>query len=134
MRFLVFRLPLGFRGWVVNAWLALYCAWGVFGDKGVRWDKLILFSGCLGYMRQPETLAKIASDGALKARRHLSKPAMLCLISHLATSHRRSIVDFRLPLMAIDGSLKPSAHGLHGCGSYTLPANLRLRLRRHSHA
>ena len=33
MRFLVFRLPLGFRGWVVNAWLALYCAWGYLAIK-----------------------------------------------------------------------------------------------------
>ena len=58
----------------------LVLRFGVFGDKGVRWDKLILFSGCLGHMRQPETLAKIASDGALVARRHLGKPVMLCLI------------------------------------------------------
>ena len=97
---------------------------GVFGDKGVRWDKLILFSGylwgwengwlgrwlrglpctlglclainklilfsgCLGYMRQPETLAKIVSDGALKARRHPGKPAILCLISQPSLLHCR---------------------------------------------
>ncbi|MBK0396911.1 hypothetical protein [Kingella bonacorsii] len=45
---------------------------------------------------QAEIFAKPATDGAA-AHRHLGKPAMLCFISHLAASRRRSILGFRLP-------------------------------------
>ena len=46
---------------------------------------------------QAETFAKPTTDGALAARRHLGKPVILYLISHLAVSRRRSILGFRLP-------------------------------------
>ena len=36
------------------------------------------------------------TDGASAARRHFGKSVMLCFISNLATSRRRSILGFRL--------------------------------------
>ena len=45
-----------------------------------------------------ETFAKPVTDGASAARRHFEKSVMLCLISNLATSRRRSILGFRLLL------------------------------------
>ena len=50
---------------------------------------------CGGF--QAETFAKPVTDGASAARRHFEKSVMLCLISNLATSCRRSILGFRLP-------------------------------------
>ena len=47
---------------------------------------------------QAETFAKPVTDGASAARRHFEKSVMLCLISNLATSRRRSILGFRLLL------------------------------------
>ncbi len=47
---------------------------------------------------EPETFAKPVTDGAPVARRHFGKSVMLCLISNLATSRRRSILGFRLLL------------------------------------
>ena len=47
---------------------------------------------------QAETFAKPVTDGASAARRHFEKSVMLCLISNLATSCRRSILGFRLLL------------------------------------
>ena len=52
----------------------------------------------LQVVRQPETFAKPVTDGAPAARRHFEKSVMLCLISNLATSRRRSILGFRLLL------------------------------------
>ena len=49
------------------------------------------------YVFQAEIFTKPATDGA-SARQHLGKPAMLCFISHLAASRRRSILGFRLPI------------------------------------
>ena len=46
---------------------------------------------------QAETFAKPTTDGALAAHRHLGKPVILYLISHVAASRRRSILGFRLP-------------------------------------
>ena len=72
-------------------------------------------SRCPCHERQPETFAKPAIDGASAARRHLGKPTILCLINHLATSRRRSILVFRLPLrFCKDFSLKPFSH-VSGC-------------------
>ena len=45
---------------------------------------------------QAETFAKSITNGASVARRHFEKSVMLCLISNLATSRRRSILGFRL--------------------------------------
>ena len=72
-------------------------------------------SRCPCHERQPETFAKPAIDGASAARRHLGKPTILCLINHLATRRRRSILVFRLPLrFCKDFSLKPFSH-VSGC-------------------
>nr|WP_314488623.1 hypothetical protein [uncultured Kingella sp.] len=66
-----------------------------------------VFQAAVGVcQRQPETFAKPATDGALAARRHFGKSVILCLISYLATSRRRSMLDFRLPLEFVKGSLK----------------------------
>ena len=51
------------------------------------------------YVFQAEIFTKHATDGA-SARQHLGKPAMLCFISHLAASRRRSILGFRLPIFS----------------------------------
>ena len=56
-------------------------------------------------VRQPETFAKSATDGASAAHRHISNQQNH-VKSHLATSRRRSILDFRLPYRVGLGSLK----------------------------
>ena len=97
------------------------------------------FSGCLGWRgdrdgwavirsrhRQPETFAKPATDGALVARQHRSKPAMRCLIS-VGGSRCRSILGFRLPY--IRASRQPetlSAGAKAGQPEMVAPRSLRL--------
>ena len=72
-------------------------------------------------VRQPETFAKSATDGASAARRHISNQQNH-VESHLATSRRYSILGFRLPYGVGLGSLKlifgASKMPLHGgeCG------------------
>ncbi len=72
-------------------------------------------------IRQPETFAKSATDGASAARRHISNQQNH-VESHLATSRRYSILGFRLPYGVGLGSLKlifgASKMPLHGgeCG------------------
>ena len=79
-------------------------AFGVVGGKAVGEFQLMLWrgDGSLpdGWYKifQAETFAKPVTDGASAARRHFEKSVMLCLISNLATSCRRSILGFRLLL------------------------------------
>ena len=50
--------------------------------------------------RQPETVVKSATDGALAVCGHLGKQSNY-FAYHLATSRRRSMLRFRLPIVFI---------------------------------
>nr|WP_314228585.1 hypothetical protein [uncultured Kingella sp.] len=72
-------------GWIVLWWIEFSGCIKRLGQPengvglcGKRCLELVIgFSGCLGYMKQPETFAKPATDGASAARRHFGKSITL---------------------------------------------------------
>jgi len=82
--------------WCLLGWTGFQAAFGVAAGAGLSICKNALLLRQTAF--RAETFAKPTTDSLSAARRHLGKPVMLCLISHLTASRRRSILDFRLPL------------------------------------